>query len=706
MSDNILNIQLKKFPIHKMDLNSKVAVIGKPGTGKCICKGTLVMKYGGELTLIEKICKNDCLMGDDSTPRRVLDVHHGFEEMYDVIATNGEKYTVNKYHVLSLKCSISPHYVWNEKEHRYKVIWMENHNRKTKSLTVRPQNKSKRQLKTSYGTKEEAEQVALEFLSTLPNTLGGIIDISIEDYLDRPQWWKNKYKGYKVGVEFEPIKVDIDPYLLGAWLGDGSSGAAVITNVDKEVISYLDTYCKETGLCLRQKRYIEGRKNHYSYQLTSGKCDENGKWTNDCIHDNHFKQFLKNNNLLGHKHIPQNYKCNSREVRLKLLAGLIDTDGHYDKNGKGYEIIQKSHKLSNDIVYLGRSLGYWTTMNKCTKGCNTKNRYVSGTYYRMYISGNNLDEIPVLIPRKKAEKRKHSSDPLVYGIKVVPAGRGEYYGVHLDGNHRYLLGNFTVTHNSSLIEHLLYVHQYIPMGIALVGTLDGVEDMNRFMPDSFVYEGYNKDAVEHLLARQKKARRLLMKRGYTKRQIEKNPGWAAFLVMDDCMDDTKWLNQKCIKDIFKNGRHYNMFFIIAMQYCMSMTRALRTCLDYVFILKENAVSNRKRLYEHYCGVFPSFELFEQVLLACTENYECLVIDNRSTSNQIEDVIYWYKADLHDRVDWRIGGEEFWSYHNRKYDTHYDSDGDDPYEIPASYQARSRTRGRKNKPTLLIEKHGY
>ena len=108
-----------------------------------------------------------------------------------------------------------------------------------------------------------------------------------------------------------------------------------------------------------------------------------------------------------------------------------------------------------------------------------------------------------------------------------------------------------------------------------------------------------------------------------------------------------------------------------MQYALGIPPNLRTNIDYVFILRENYVSNRKRLYENYAGMFPSFEVFCQVMDQCTENYECLVVHNNAKSNKLEDQVYWYKADAHD--DFKIGAPEFWQHHSNNFNDGYDSD---------------------------------
>ena len=113
-----------------------------------------------------------------------------------------------------------------------------------------------------------------------------------------------------------------------------------------------------------------------------------------------------------------------------------------------------------------------------------------------------------------------------------------------------------------------------------------------------------------------------------------------------------------------NGRHYHILFILTMQYALGIPPNLRTNIDYVFILRENYVSNRKRLYEHYAGMFPTFEIFCQVMDQCTENYECVVINNNAKSNQLVDQVFWYKANPHE--DFKIGAKAFWDYSDKNY----------------------------------------
>ena len=122
-----------------------------------------------------------------------------------------------------------------------------------------------------------------------------------------------------------------------------------------------------------------------------------------------------------------------------------------------------------------------------------------------------------------------------------------------------------------------------------------------------------------------------------------------------------------------NGRHFKLLFVITMQYALGIPPNLRTNIDYVFILRENIVQNRRRLYDSYAGMFPTFEVFCQVMNQCTENYECLVINNNAKSNKIEDQVFWYKAESH--PPFQMGAAVFWQHHSDNYNDKYDKEDD-------------------------------
>ena len=145
----------------------------------------------------------------------------------------------------------------------------------------------------------------------------------------------------------------------------------------------------------------------------------------------------------------------------------------------------------------------------------------------------------------------------------------------------------------------------------------------------------------------------------------------AFLILDDCLYDASWSKDPNIKACFMNGRHWHIFFIITMQFPLGIPPSLRTNIDYVFILRENIVSNRKRIYDNYAGMFPSFEVFCQVMDQCTENYECLVIHNNAKSNKLNEQVYWYKAN--DHPNFRLCAEKLWLFNKKFFNPTHDED---------------------------------
>jgi hypothetical protein len=138
----------------------------------------------------------------------------------------------------------------------------------------------------------------------------------------------------------------------------------------------------------------------------------------------------------------------------------------------------------------------------------------------------------------------------------------------------------------------------------------------------------------------------------------------AFMILDDCMYDDSWTHDKNIRYLFMNGRWLKVFFIITMQYPLGIQPALRTNVDFVFILREPYMTNRKRIFDNYASAFPSFEFFCQIMDQCTENFECLVINNNTRSNKLEDAIFWYKAEI--RGEFRIGAPQFWQNNVMQY----------------------------------------
>ena len=205
------------------------------------------------------------------------------------------------------------------------------------------------------------------------------------------------------------------------------------------------------------------------------------------------------------------------------------------------------------------------------------------------------------------------------------------------------------TGKSFLVRDMLYYNRDIPTGVVISPT----EAANRFysnmVPSLFIHDEYTPDLVQSITKRQIK----VMK----KTKINKKIDPRTFLILDDCLYDGCWKKDKNIRYLFFNGRHIKVFLLITMQYPLGIPPELRTNVDFCFILRENNYNNRKRIYENYCSIFPTFEIFCQVMDKITEDYGCLVIDNTTKSNRLEDNVFWYCAD--DHPDYKLGTKQMW-----------------------------------------------
>lgn len=229
-------------------------------------------------------------------------------------------------------------------------------------------------------------------------------------------------------------ELPIDPYILGVWLGDGTAETTCVTSEDIEVECALREYAKFTGLTIKGR---EGNSGNATDWLLRGVSRSAG---------NSMLKALQQLDLIGNKHIPDCYMKSSFSDRLELLGGLMDTDGHLDNKGAGFDFIQKNKVLAHQVAWLARSVGCHSTIREVTKVCT--NNGVSGQYWRVTI-GRNVHNIRTRVASKKLFNPVKQRPNLHFGIKSCESlGVGDYYGFVLDGNSQFLGGDFTVLHNT------------------------------------------------------------------------------------------------------------------------------------------------------------------------------------------------------------------------------------------------------------------
>lgn len=224
------------------------------------------------------------------------------------------------------------------------------------------------------------------------------------------------------------------------------------------------------------------------------------------------------------------------------------------------------------------------------------------------------------------------------------------------------------TGKSVIVKDIMFHKKTIPMGLVMSGTEDGNSYYSRFVPDSFVFSEFDKGALERLVERQK-------------RLAKQNKAGRVFVVLDDLMYDKRIMKEKVMRQLLMNGRHWNIFMIVTAQYPADLgPPEIRSNCDYIFACRETIHQNRERLYRMFFGIFPSFDDFCRVFAACTENYGVLVLDNTKQTNNIEDVVFWYKATVReDARNYKMGHPSFWKFHKRHYRPEDEDDDVAEYE---------------------------
>lgn len=338
----------------------------------CHARGQGIIMFDGTVRAVESICVGDQLMGPDSTPRRVLALARGRQEMVRIIPVKGDPWVVNLDHMLTLAMTGEGRESWH--------------------------------------------------------------DMSVRDWLALHKHGKHLRKLVRVGVTFpcEPDQPFVSPYSLGVLIGDGELvWSGTVNKPDAELHAAMQEEARAMG--------AEWVVSHFKDQVIGRFHGTRGPGGNK-VKTELLRLGLRVGS--GSKFIPRSYLVASRADRLELLAGLLDTDGHMGTGG--YDWISKSERLAHDLLFLARSLGLAAYMRPCEKWCQTG---AGGRYYRVSISGD-CSIIPCRIPRKQAPPRAQIKNSNHTGFAVERLPEDEYFGFELDGDSRYLLDDFTVTHNT------------------------------------------------------------------------------------------------------------------------------------------------------------------------------------------------------------------------------------------------------------------
>jgi hypothetical protein len=382
-----------------------------------------VFMYDGSIKKLEDVKIDDVVMGDDATPRQVINVTQGHGHMYKITPSKGDSFIISENHILSMRGTKCDTVTWDKNRNKHVVRCL------IKNSLGYPE---------LYHKRVDSDDIsdAEAHLDAIPNKIWGdeILDIPLKVFQGFGKHLQANIKLFRTGLEFPAVSVTMDPYLIGYWLGDGTSAAPQITTADPEIVAYFTENLKQYNCHLHQVGTRE-----YTYNITSNSVSK----TTGC---NKFRNALVDYNLLNNKHIPTDYLYNTRDIRLKVLAGLIDSDGHYKSHNYDFTMSEKYEKLIDNLIFLARSLGFACykefKMAVCTNGANGP---VECPSYSFHMSGFGIEDIPCILPRKKAtprETKKRSLVTAINNIEVLP--KQSYTMIELDGNGRHVMDDLTV----------------------------------------------------------------------------------------------------------------------------------------------------------------------------------------------------------------------------------------------------------------------
>lgn len=216
---------------------------------------------------------------------------------------------------------------------------------------------------------------------------------------------------------------------------------------------------------------------------------------------------------------------------------------------------------------------------------------------------------------------------------------------------------------SWVTKAILYHFYKLPVGIIIAPTDRENCFYGDFFPNSYIFYEYKSAIIKRLLFRQQ----IMIKKMKEKEKNGKKLDARAILIMDDCLaEKKKWVNDPYLKEILMNGRHKHITYVLTMQYALGITPDLRSNFDYIFLLAEDFITNLKKIYDHYAGMFPDFGSFRQVFKQLTEDFGAMVIKNRGARASLLDKIAFYKAPNLDGKSVDFGCKQFRRDHEKNY----------------------------------------
>jgi len=210
------------------------------------------------------------------------------------------------------------------------------------------------------------------------------------------------------------------------------------------------------------------------------------------------------------------------------------------------------------------------------------------------------------------------------------------------------------TGKTTLTRDIMYhVKNNLDLCLGMNPTEMGNHNLEFFTPKSLIFHEFNDEKLKHLLE-------------WQKRSVANDKAMKIGLIMDDCMAETtgtgskkkKVMGSNDIVKVFKLGRHLKLFYINCMQYIKDAPPEIRGNVDLLFAFGTTSGNEREKLWKEYFAMFSNYKSFCQVFEACTQQYECIVLDTRKAAKQPTDSVFYYKAKVI-KEPFKVGRQIFW-----------------------------------------------
>ena len=395
-----------------------------PLRGKCFGRNTPILLWDGSVKFCQDIRIGDTLVNEKGEPTKVLKLFSGIDDLYEVKQMYGDNYVVSSGHTLTFKMLHKKSYIWDEYHQTWNLYFYQDE----KLMVIK-------------FISDEGKLISFEKMIDVYNSLQYedanspmTIDILIEDYMSLDTFAKDLLEGFKLekSIQWEPKHVYLDPYIFGLWLGDGNdNGTSIITD---ELYLLNEVW----------KPWLE------KIELDIVKSSNGGYNVISSNEINYFIEILTYYDLIENKHIPTNFMINCKDVRMNVLAGLIDSSDGQIMSNKIEIKFMNIESTMNNIKFICQTLGFHTLISH-RKNLVRRNNVTGEKMYTFFfvleIYGNDLDMIPTKHPSKKIPKIIRDPEFFYTQVMIQKEEKGEYFGFMTDKTHRFLLGDFTVSHN-------------------------------------------------------------------------------------------------------------------------------------------------------------------------------------------------------------------------------------------------------------------